>query len=548
MENLLSTQGEHHTAVSLAVLCLGFAFFYLVPALALGARLRNFRADLLRLVSDPALVADLTFPDGKLQEDWQRYRRTLRSTVGPGSPLATDVSADVCLCREMVIEKRLHTRFCTYLPVVLVGIGALHFVFSLADAKSADVPLSQLLASVRPAAVLATAAVCLALLMRLVQAQTLSWLSATLRSIWLELDLAFLRSEVSPAAEDGNDLSGQIDLLQERAAQIREPLQQLAYQHSQAVELLQSINRLQVDHRENDAAEREALGRRLAEIVRVLGDDAKAIGAFQLATAHQLADQSRATLQSLADDIKAHAASITSLGGSEITRLSADAQRCIDSLRAAASDNQEAVTNSTTALRSSTGALTASVELVNSGAANLKAVANEFLRAGMDLSGVFDKSTGFVEELRAATHAMGKASEDVEEMASSYTQTRDVFVSLAKELESYLEGAKHERGASGQAAQKLEEVARKLVEIQERSFKGMERHYAKVAETLAAIEGPAVDLSEGLRAVNSSAKRIAMIAEDLVSASSVGGRSVKQAELAEALNAFCRSPTRRRTA
>ena len=551
MENLFSAHGGFQTAMSLAVLCLGFALFYLIPAFALGARLRNFGADLRRLASDPALAAEPTFSDGKLQEDWQRYRRTLRSTAGSGSPLTTDVSADVCLSREMVIENRLHARLFKYIPMVLVAFGAVHFVFSLADAKSADVPLSQLLATVRPSALLATAAVCIALLMWLVHAQTLSWLSATLRSIWLELDLAFLRTEVSPTPEYGIGLSGKVDLLQKRVDEIREPLQQLAYQHTQAVELLQSINRLQVDNRENDAAERDSLARRLAEIICVLGDDAKAISEFHLTTAHQLGDQSRAALQSLADDIKAHATNITSLGRSEITRLSADAQRCIDSLRAAASDNQNAVATSATSLRSSTGDLAASVELVNSGAANLKEVAKEFLRAGMDLSGVFDKSSGFVEELRAATDAAAKASKDIEEMTGSYTQSRVVFMSIAKELQSYLEGAKHERDSSGQAAKKLEEVSRKLVEIQERSFKGMERHHARVAETLTAIQRPAVELSAGLRAVNSSANRIAIIAGDLVKLSStnnVSERSAKETELAAALDAFCRSPTRLRTA
>ena len=136
-------------------------------------------------------------------------------------------------------------------------------------------------------------------------------------------------------------------------------------------------------------------------------------------------------------------------------------------------------------------------------------------------------------------------------MTASYSQSRDVFSSLADELGSYLKGAKQERAGRDQAATKLEEVCRKLVEIQERSFKGMQSHHAVVADTLTALQKPAAELSAGLRAVDSSANRLAVIARDIVK-QSVANATVrpkpKEEDLERAIEAFRTTPAPRRTA
>ena len=237
--------------------------------------------------------------------------------------------------------------------------------------------------------------------------------------------------------------------------------------------VLQRIDLLRRESCEKEASEHEELEHKLGKIVSTLADDTKAIGEFHLATAHQLADQSRTALHRFAEDVKAHASSIGDLGRSEIGLLTAEVQQAIDGLRSVAAENQEASRISNQTLRTSAGELAASVQLIGDGATNLKDVAKEFLRAGMGLTGAFE-SPSLTAELRAVVEAMAKSSGVIEKMADDYNQSQDTFAAIAEELGSFLEGARQERDSRGQAALKLEEVCRKLVEIQERSFKGMD--------------------------------------------------------------------------
>ena len=510
--------------------------------------MRRFRVAVLILTADPA-TPDTAIVDSELRAAWVRYRSSLGTSPGADAALATAERAELHFGREGVIEGRLHARLFRYFPMAALAIGALNLAFAVIDAKSAGMPFSQLLAAVRPAGVAATAAVVIAVLMWLTQAQTLSWLSSILRAIWLDLDATFLRHESAPDTGVEKSLS---DILQAGLEALRLPLQQLSSQQAEIAEtVLKSIDLLCRENGEKEALERELLVRKLGEVVSDLTDDAKAISEFHLATAHKLADQSKAALEALAEDVKAHASTIGTLGRSEIGRLSADAQRAIETLRAAAGDHQAAIESSTQSLRSSAGELAASVELIGGGATNLKEVAREFLRAGMGLTSAFEKSTGLGDELRVAAEAMAKASGDIEKMAGSYSQSRDAFASLADELGSYLEGARQERDSRGQAAKKLEEVCHKLVEIQERSFKGMQSHHAVVANTLTSLQKPAAELSAGVRAVDSSANRLLIIARDLVkrsAANETAGRKSREEELEQAIETFRATPARRRTA
>ena len=512
--------------------------------------MRRLQVFLLAFIADRA-NPDTEITDSRLRAAWLQYQNILRPAGGSDRALECTDRAEQHLSREGVIDSRLHVRPFRYLPPAVLAIGALHLTFAVIDATSAEIHLSQLLVAIRPASVVAAAAMGIAVMMWLIQAQTLSWLSSILRATWLDLDAAFMKASAA-ATDTDKSISEKFELLQAGLEALRAPIQQLSIEQAEAsVNVLQSINLLRRESCEKEASEHEELEHKLGKIVSTLANDTKAIGEFHLATAHQLADQSRTVLHRLAEDVKAHASSIGDLGRSEIGLLTAEAQQAIDGLRSVAAEHQEAMRISNQTLRTSAGELAASVQLIGDGATNLKDVAKEFLRAGMGLTGAFEESASLTAELRAALEAMTKSSGDIEKMADDYNQSRDTFAAIAEELGSFLEGARQERDSRGQTAKKLEDVCRKLVEIQERSFKGMESHHARVAGTLTALHKPAADLSAGLRAVNSSTDRLVMIARDLAKRSVLNEtdtRADREKELEQALDAFRAKPAFRRTA
>ena len=210
MDNLVTIPGGIQTSVSLAILCFAYCAFYLFPALLLGAKLRRLRALVLAFIVDRT-NPDTEITDSRLRAAWVQYRNTLRPAAGYDGALECTDRAEQHFSREGVIGSGLQVRLFKYLPPAALAIGAFHLAFAVIDATSTHIHLSQLLVAIRPASFVAAAAIGVALMMWLIQAQTLSWLSSILRATWLDLDAAFMKTASAAATDTDKSLSDRIE-------------------------------------------------------------------------------------------------------------------------------------------------------------------------------------------------------------------------------------------------------------------------------------------------------------------------------------------------
>jgi methyl-accepting chemotaxis protein len=542
-------------AISLGLLCSAFVLFYLVPAVSLGANLRQMQRALANELSGATGIApeDVSIADPMLQQEWWRYCKNLSprlDTGGEAITFSTDVHAASVLSSKNVVEQRVHVQYFQYFPRVIIAIAVAQAGVSLIDAFSVGGQSLAQIPFARSTLVFAAAVAGLGLLIALLKFLTLSWLETILATICTHADALYFSPKASGAA-GGTSLEAQEAMLKKEVAEILcAPLENLGSQQTASFErLFQCITQLQLGTTEVIAGERDALTARIEELSARLADDTKAIADFHLATAQQLSEQARHALDAFATDAQMHGEAIKTASEGEISRFCAEARRSVESLSDAAALHREAIQSSTDNIRGAANELATTVSRASESAANVQEAASSFLRAGLGLSSVFDKSTGLAKELSLATDSLTAATEDIGEMTGSYRASREAFSAIAAELQAVLAPVRQDMAARTDLGKQLETASGKLIELQEQLSKRADEHVRTVALAVSAINEPTSEIRTSVAELKRSTAQLAAIADGFAPRADDGRWNhldTTQAQLEQALEEFRRAPLRQR--
>jgi methyl-accepting chemotaxis protein len=526
-------------AISLGLLCSAFVLFYLVPAVSLGANLRQMQRALANELSGATGIApeDVSIADPMLQQEWWRYCKNLSprlDTGGEAITFSTDVHAASVLSSKNVVEQRVHVQYFQYFPRVIIAIAVAQAGVSLIDAFSVGGQSLAQIPFARSTLVFAAAVAGLGLL----------------ATICTHADALYFSPKASGAA-GGTSLEAQEAMLKKEVAEILcAPLENLGSQQTASFErLFQCITQLQLGTTEVIAGERDALTARIEELSARLADDTKAIADFHLATAQQLSEQARHALDAFATDAQMHGEAIKTASEGEISRFCAEARRSVESLSDAAALHREAIQSSTDNIRGAANELATTVSRASESAANVQEAASSFLRAGLGLSSVFDKSTGLAKELSLATDSLTAATEDIGEMTGSYRASREAFSAIAAELQAVLAPVRQDMAARTDLGKQLETASGKLIELQEQLSKRADEHVRTVALAVSAINEPTSEIRTSVAELKRSTAQLAAIADGFAPRADDGRWNhldTTQAQLEQALEEFRRAPLRQR--
>lgn len=193
------------TAGSLTVLCLGFACFYLLPALRLATRLRAIRPKLNGLRNsrgtDPRTVE---IKDPLLSHLWREYCDTLHpeTAVDPRNGMAKTVRfrstlpANVIFNASSIVDGRLRVEFFKHLPGLLTGIGIIGTFLGLihglgAATANGGLETKPLIESVKEAFYISAGAIIAAMVVTFFEKLIVSWLHRLTDDICRMIDSQF---------------------------------------------------------------------------------------------------------------------------------------------------------------------------------------------------------------------------------------------------------------------------------------------------------------------------------------------------------------------
>ncbi len=521
----------HHIyafAAILAVLLLGFIFFFLLPAFIVSRQLSAVTGRLMELKGVPAKGMDAIFKNrGVLEHLWIEYADSLhKQTEGESVRLRSTLPASVVFRPDILIDIPLRTDFFRHLPGLFTGVGIIGTFYGLlvgmksfsvsSNAVTVRDSLTRLLHGVSEAFLISASAITLAMIVTFVEKLTIARLNAKAEKLAQLLDGLFeggageeylarlVKSSESAPSQMAEILKSEMKRM---LAELHE--KQIAASTAQAVALAERISQSMKAALEKPLLEiADALKSSQAETSRLFGN----FGA-QMKLQESMQQKALEAMESTAAGMGAVAASQQGMAEMMVkssedsaSRLALMQERLSELIEksTAVHESGSKEISGIAAFADSIREMRVAADEVsiafNDAAEKMNVAGREMEKAGRHVNALLENASVASEKFNLSADTIATATSGLSEMFGDYRAEREALARQIESLQSLAEQVKKDASMSGEVLERMEAAAAKLVSAQ----KDADVYLSRISEVIGAAHQ---SFSEGMSRAVGEANR-----------------------------------------